>query len=78
MGSTTSSLASALATIGNTQTFSGVSTYSSDLQSILSRASQIAALPVKSLQNDQTTLKSKDAALVLSSSTSLVEVSKAS
>ena len=64
MGSTTSSLASALATIGNTQTFSGVSTYSSDLQSILSRASQIAALPVKSLQNDQTTLKSKDAALV--------------
>ncbi len=37
-------------------TFTGVSTYSEDFQTILNRASSIAALPIKSLQNQQTDL----------------------
>jgi flagellar hook-associated protein 2 len=62
MGST-SSVASALALIANPQTFTGVSKYSSDMQSILTRTQQIAQVPVTALQNDQTTLKSEAAAL---------------
>ena len=62
MGST-SSVASALALIANPQVFTGVSKYSSDLQSILTRTQQIAQVPVTALQNDQTTLKSEEAAL---------------
>jgi len=62
MGST-SGVASALALIANPQTFTGVSQYSSDLQSILTRTQQIAQVPVTALQNDQTTLKSEEAAL---------------
>lgn len=62
MGST-SSVASALALIANPQTFTGVSQYSSDMQSILTRTQQIAQIPVTALQNDQTTLKSEEAAL---------------
>ncbi len=61
MGTTsaTSTLASNLATITNPQTFTGVSNYSSDLQSVLSRSEQIAQMPVTALQNDQTTLQNE-------------------
>ncbi|MGO9239572.1 MAG: flagellar filament capping protein FliD [Bryobacteraceae bacterium] len=57
--SVNSTLASNLATIANHQTFTGVSTYSSDLQSVLSRSEQIAQIPVTALQNDQTTLQNE-------------------
>jgi flagellar hook-associated protein 2 len=57
--SVNSTLAGNLATIANTQTFTGVSTYSSDLQSILTRSAQIAQIPVLALQNDQTTLQNQ-------------------
>jgi flagellar hook-associated protein 2 len=57
--SVNSTLASNLATIANTQTFTGVSTYSSDLQSILARSAQIAQIPVLALQGDQTTLQNQ-------------------
>ncbi len=63
MSTSTSSLASALALIANPQTFTGVSKYSSDMQSILTRTQQIAQIPVTALQNDQTTLKSEVTAL---------------
>lgn len=59
----TTSVASALALIANPQTFTGVSKYSSDLESILTRTQQIAQVPVTALQNDQTTLKSEVTAL---------------
>jgi flagellar hook-associated protein 2 len=52
-------LASGLATIATPQSFTGVSTYSSDLQSILTRSAQIAQIPVQALQSDQTTLQSQ-------------------
>jgi len=61
--SSTSSTASALALIANPQVFTGVSQYSSDLQSILTRTQQIAQIPVTALQNDQATLKSEATAL---------------
>jgi flagellar hook-associated protein 2 len=44
-------------------TFTGVSTYSSDLQTILTRAVSIASLPVKQMQNDQSTILGKKQAL---------------
>ena len=34
-------------------TFTGVSTYSRDFQTILNRATQIASLPIQQLQNQQ-------------------------
>lgn len=40
-------------------TFTGVSTYSSDLQTILSRAVSIASLPVTALQNQQSDITTK-------------------
>src|SRR3954452_20063158 len=40
-------------------TFTGVSKYSSDLQTILSRAVSIASLPAKAIQNQQTDLVQK-------------------
>src|SRR5579862_1554306 len=43
--------------------FSGVSTYSSDFQSILQRAVQIAQLPITALQNQNSTLQEQDQAL---------------
>lgn len=49
--------------ISNPQTFTGVSKYSSDLQSILTRSQQIAQIPVTALQNDQATLGSEVKAL---------------
>lgn len=61
--SSTASLAGSLALIANPQTFSGVSKYSADMQSILVRTQQIAQIPVTALQNDQTTLKSEVTAL---------------
>lgn len=61
--SSTAALAGSLALIANPQTFSGVSKYSSDMQSILVRSQQIAQIPVTALQNDQTTLKSEVTAL---------------
>lgn len=61
--SVNSSLASNLATISSPQTFTGVSNYSSDLQSILTRSAQIAQIPVTALQNDQTTLQNEAADL---------------
>jgi flagellar hook-associated protein 2 len=61
--SSTSSVAGALALISNPQTFTGVSKYSSDMQSILTRTQQIAQVPVTALQNDQATLKSEVTAL---------------
>ena len=52
-------VASNLATLSSPQTFTGVSKYSSDLQSILTRSNQIAQMPVQALRNDQTTLQSE-------------------
>jgi flagellar hook-associated protein 2 len=43
--------------------FTGVSTFSADFQSIMSRAVAIASLPVKQMQNDQTLLLAKKQAL---------------
>jgi flagellar hook-associated protein 2 len=43
--------------------FSGVSTYSSDFQSIIQRAVQIANIPVTNLQNHQATVSSQEQAL---------------
>ena len=40
-------------------TFTGVSTYSNDFQTILSRAVQIAQLPLKALQNRDTGLTAR-------------------
>ena len=45
-------------------TFTGVSSYSNDLQSILTRASQIAQLPITNLENQETDNVNKKAALV--------------
>ncbi len=62
MGSTSSALTSSLSSADSILapiTFTGVSTYSSDLQQVLSRAVSIAQLPVQALQNDQTTIESK-------------------
>src|SRR5664279_2689504 len=61
--SSSSSLASGLALIANPQTFTGVSKYSSDMQSILTRTQQIAQIPVTALQNDQADIKSEVTAL---------------
>ncbi len=44
--------------------FSGISSYSSDFQSILQRAVSIAQLPIKKLQNEQTDNLSKKQALI--------------
>lgn len=45
------------------QTFTGVSSYSNDLQSILQRAVSIASLPAQALQNDQKDVVSRQMAL---------------
>jgi len=44
--------------------FTGISTYSSDFQSILDRANQIAQLPVQALQKQQSANQSKQQALI--------------
>jgi len=43
--------------------FTGISSYSSDFQSVLQRAVQIAQLPVQALQNQQTTIQNEQQAL---------------
>ena len=55
MGTTSSSLTSLFQPL----TFSGVSQYSSDFQSILTRAQSIAELPLQSLSNEQSQLQSE-------------------
>jgi flagellar hook-associated protein 2 len=44
-------------------TFNGVSTYASDFQQVLTRAVDIASLPMQNLQNDVTTLTGQEQAL---------------
>ena len=63
VSSSASSLASNLSTVSTPQSFTGVSQYSSDLQSVLARAQQIAQIPVTALQNDQTTIQEQATAL---------------
>ena len=68
MGTSASSLsssssASTIAALLAPQTFVGVSQYSSDLQSILTRAVQIAQLPVTALQSQEAALVSKATSL---------------
>jgi flagellar hook-associated protein 2 len=63
LGSTASSNAATVAALLAPQTFVGVSQYSSDLQSVLTRAVQIAELPVTALQSEDTAVVSKVAAL---------------
>ena len=58
-----SSDAATIAALLAPQTFVGVSQYSSDLQSILTRAVQIAQLPVSALQSQEATLTAKVGAL---------------
>ena len=63
LGSTASSNAATVAALLAPQTFVGVSQYSGDLQSVLTRAVQIAELPVTALQSEDTAVVSKVAAL---------------
>ena len=60
--SSSSSLASTLSTL-SPQTFVGVSQYSSDLQSILTRAVQIAQIPITELQNQESDIVQKSSLL---------------
>jgi len=53
-----------LSTITTPLTFTGVSSYSSDFQSILDRASQIAQIPITNLQNEPSDNLSKKQALI--------------
>jgi len=57
-----STSSSALANLLQPITFSGVSNYSSDFQSILNRAQSIADLPLQSLQYEQSNLQSESSA----------------
>jgi flagellar hook-associated protein 2 len=61
--SSASSTAATVAALLAPQTFVGVSQYSSDLQSVLTRAVQIAELPVTALQSQDEAVVSKVAAL---------------
>jgi flagellar hook-associated protein 2 len=67
MGTTNSSLgsssASSAASITAPSYFTGLSSFSSDFQSIIQRAVQIADIPVTNLQNEQATNTSEDNAL---------------
>jgi flagellar hook-associated protein 2 len=66
LGSSSTSASSQAATIAALlapQTFVGVSQYSSDLQSVLTRAVQIAELPVTALQSEDQVVLSKETAL---------------
>jgi flagellar hook-associated protein 2 len=57
------SSAASAASISNPQYFTGLSSYSSDFQSIIQRAVQIADIPVQSLQNEEATINAQDQAL---------------
>jgi len=61
--STSASNAQTIAALLAPQTFVGVSQYSSDLQSILTRAVQIAELPIQALQTQQADMVSRITAL---------------
>jgi flagellar hook-associated protein 2 len=63
VSSSSSTLASNINTIATPQSFTGVSQYSSDLQSVLARAEQIEQIPLETLQNDQTTIQDEATAL---------------
>jgi flagellar hook-associated protein 2 len=60
---TTSSAASQAASIAAPNYFTGLSSFSSDFQSIIQRAVQIADIPVTNLQNEQATITSQEQAL---------------
>jgi len=59
----TTSTTSSLASTSTPLYFTGVSSYSSDFQSIIQRAVQIADIPITNLQNQQATNTSKQQAL---------------
>ena len=63
LNSNSSSAAATVAALLAPETFTGVSQYSGDLQSILTRAVQIAQLPVTIMQNQDSVVVSKIAAL---------------
>src|SRR5579863_5842867 len=60
---TTASVASQAASIAAPIYFTGLSSFSSDFQSIIQRAVQIADIPVTNLQNEQATNTAEDNAL---------------
>ncbi len=63
-GSTTaSSVASASNPSSTPLYFTGLSTYSSDFQSIIQRAVQVADIPVQSLENQESTVEAQEQAL---------------
>jgi flagellar hook-associated protein 2 len=55
LGSSTASSAASASTIATPLYFTGLSSFSSDFQSIIQRAVQIASLPVQNLQNQEAT-----------------------
>jgi flagellar hook-associated protein 2 len=61
--SSSSSNAATIAALLAPQTFTGVSQYSGDLQSVLTRAVQIAELPITALQNEDQVVLSKETSL---------------
>jgi flagellar hook-associated protein 2 len=63
MGTTSTTPASSVSNITAPQYFTGVSTYSSDFQSIIQRAVEIAQLPVTQLQSEVTANTAKITAL---------------
>ena len=64
MGTTSATPASSSAVTTGTQSFTGLSTYSSDFQAILAREDAIAQLPITALQNTENDNVNKKAALV--------------
>jgi flagellar hook-associated protein 2 len=63
LGSSTAGSAATLASTTDPLYFTGVSTFSSDFQSIIQRAVQIADLPITGLENEQTTVTDQQNAL---------------
>jgi len=61
--STTASSAPSAASITNPIYFTGLSSYSSDFQSIIQRAVQIADIPVQNLENEEATVSAQATAL---------------
>jgi flagellar hook-associated protein 2 len=55
-GTTNSTLSNALATLSAQTTTTGTSTFSTELQDSVTRALEIASLPMQSLENDQSTV----------------------
>lgn len=63
-GSVTANSAASAANLNSTPLyFTGLSTYSSDFQSIIQRAVQIADIPVQSLENQESTISAQEEAL---------------